>query len=222
MLKTPQEIINEINQSQNTFNDKKASVGLIKGIIDDAKEFFNGLADRVIAVRLPKVQKVKGTISLKEARSLLVGINEVVKNLQQVKTEITSQTKGLSKYLKPSDFSKLEKAIKAIKIPETKIPEYPKDVKINNLKELKNHFDQLADKFNIKIPEVKIPDYPKSIKVSNFPKPKPEPMEEEMIGFSWQKNDLGEVTKITEEYPSGKVISTGWVLGRVKIDDQRK
>ena len=45
--------------------------------------------------------------------------------------------------------------------------------------------------------------------------------EDKPIGFSWTKNSQGNLSTLTETYPTGKVISEGWDIGRVIVDDQR-
>jgi len=232
-MKNPYEIVQSLQEDQKQLDERKSKVGLIKGIITDSKDFFTKLNDKLIAVKdnifkvnvenqieFPKVQEVEGEVSIKDLRAVLVGLNELIKKQSDT---IKSYEKGvgeLKKTLKPEriDLSSVVKAVNAIKIPEVKIPEPLKVIEISNLKELKRYFDELAKKFDIPAPVVNVPAFPQKIEISNFPKPEPE---EAMTGFYWKKNELGDLTEIVEQYPSGEVISTGWVLGKVKINDNR-
>lgn len=236
-MKSPEEIIQLIQETTDKFTHKKATVGIIRGIITDSKEFLDKLSKKIVdsinknvfnvkvenQIELPKVQKIDGQVSIKDMRTLVLGLNEVIKALGQVKKSAEDNTKTISKNLKPEkiDFSSLEKAVKGIKFPEVKIPEQRKSVEVSNLNELKKYFDILAKKFNISAPVVNVPPFPKEIKVSNFPKPEKPEEPEKMTGFYWKKDEFENVTEIVEQYPSGEVISTGWSMGRVKIDDKR-
>ena len=232
-----EEIIQTLKDKEETQNSKKGIVLLIKGIISDAKEFFTGLFDKISALKdnvfrvevknqieLPKIQKIEGEVAVKDIRSLIIGLNEIIKKQSEV---IKSYEKGvgeLKKSLKPEkvDFSRLEKAVKEIKIPEVKIPQPPKAIEITNLGELKKYFDELGKKFNIKFPDIEIPPFPKTVKVSNLAElketKKPEP---KLQSFFWEKDENGELKSLTEVYDTGEVRTTGWNLGRVKIDDKR-
>lgn len=184
-------------------------------------------------IKLPAVQQVEGTVSLKEIRTLVLGLNEVVKELKTLTSTGSANTTLLSKELKPTkvDFTALEKAVKAIKIPETVVPDYPTVMQISNLEELKKPLENLATKFKVEAPVINIPPAPKTITVGNLEGlqttlesilAKEEPTEEPLIGLSWKKDDNGNLQTLTEIYPSGTVVSTGWGIGSVKIDDQRK
>ena len=228
----PSEIIQTLKNDQDKQNQRKASVGLIKGIITDAKEFFTKLFDNITELKnstfkvnvenqieLPETQKIEGEVSIKEIRSILLGLNEMIKGLYETKSAIEANKIELPEQ-KEVDFSSLEKAIR--EIPETVIPEYPEqkeEIRISNLNEITKYFQAVIEKIEgIKIPETKIPAFPKKIEISNLPEEKEE---EKCTSFSWDVNENGDLTSITENYPSGQVVSTGWALGRVKIDDKR-
>ncbi|MBA2706141.1 MAG: hypothetical protein H0U60_20085 [Blastocatellia bacterium] len=121
-------------------------------------------------ITLPEIQQVEGSVSLKEIRTLVLGLDEVVKNLKSLADTGRENTKLLSKELKPerADFSTLEKAVKDIRIPETKIPEHPKTFAVNNFDELKKPLAELTSKLNIKFPDINIPPAPKNITVDNL------------------------------------------------------
>jgi len=236
-LKSPEEIIQTISDNRQKFSQKKATVGVIRGIIQEAKTFFSSLSGQIIdsinknifrvtvenQINPPEVQKIDGEVSIKDMRALVLGLDEIIKSLSEVKTSAEKNTKAVTKDLKPEkvDFSGLEKAIKAIKFPEIKIPEQRKSVEVSNLSELKKYFDGLIKKFDVPTPVVNIPPFPEKIEVSNFPKPEEQEKEEKMTGFYWKKDENNNVTEIVEQYPSGDVVSTGWDIGRVKIDDRR-
>lgn len=229
------EIIQTQKELTEKQNQRKASVGLIKGIISDAKNFFNKLNEKVLdlkdntfkvkvvnQIKVPDIQRIKGSVSLVEVQALLSAINSVIEGVNKVQTTLQEQTKNLDT-LKPEkiDFTSVEKAIK--NIPKVNIPDFPEqreEIRVNNLSELKKYFDELSKKLNINFPEINIPSYPKEIKISNFPKQE-KVIEEKCIGYNWETNDNGDLTTITEYYPSGEIISTGWAIGRVKIDDRR-
>lgn len=235
----PQEIIRTRQKDKSDFENRRNIAGVIKAITADIKAFFSGLLQkttkditsnkyRVIVdnqIKLPDVQMIKGKVDIENFRPVLMGINENIKKIEALKKVVEAQTKEL-KPIKPEkvDFSRLEKAVKGIKIPETKIPKYPTKISVDNLVDIKKQLAEVEKAIkNIKIPKVDIPEYPKSISVKNLKDIKiPEPKEEEpLMGFYWDKDSNGNLTKLVEQYPSGEVISTGWALGRVKIDDRR-
>lgn len=185
-------------------------------------------------IELPKVQQIEGTISLtsKDIRTLVLGLNEVVKEVRKVSEATAKSELALSKNLKPErvDFSAVEKAINAIKIPETVIPDYPTVMQISNLAELKKPLADLAAKLKIPAPIVNVPPSPKTITVGNLDaiealltkmSTKVEVAPEEPTGYSFKRDENGNLTSFTEIYPSGKVTSTGWALGAVTITDDR-
>ncbi len=231
----PNEIIQTLSTKNNELKTRKASVGLISGIIKDAKSFLSNLFFESVKeiksnkykaeVDFPEVQKVSGTVTVSNTEFKINNLSELsgeidkkIDELKKIQSEVVLAVKGI----KEPDFSSLEKAVKSIKIPEVNIPEV-KEVSINNLSELKKYFDDLPKKIkfpDINIPatkEIKIPEYPKEIKVSNFPKEE----KEELIGFYWTKDDAGNLSELVEVYPRGEVVSSGWSIGRVKIDDKR-
>lgn len=176
----PQEIIRLQQEKQQAYATRKAHVGLIQGIIQDAKKFFLNLGellvDRATAktltvkvdnqIELPKVQEIEGRVSLKETKDLLTGLEAVRVAVAKLST-LSKDINKLSTDLKPKpvDFSQLEKAIRAIEIPETVIPEAPDTVSVSNLTEV------VSAIHGIKIPtpeKVVIPQYPKSISVDNL------------------------------------------------------
>ena len=236
-MKSPQEIIQTISDENSKFAQKRATVGVIRGIIDDAKDFLDKLAKKIAdsinqnsfsvkvenQIKLPETQKIDGSVSIKDMRSLIVGLDEVIKALNEVKNGAKQNAKTISNDLKPEkiDFSSLEKAIKAIKFPDIKIPEQRKTVEVSNFNELKKYFDLLVKKFVVPAPVVNVPPFPKEIAVSNFPKPEKPIEPEKMSGFYWEKDKNGDVTTLVEKYPSGEIVSSCWNIGSVKIDDRR-
>ena len=227
-MKNIEDIINEMNQSSTGHTDRKSLVVLIKTIIQDAKDFFTSLSDKLInkitsnqykvevsnQIKLPNIQKIEGKVDI-DTRALVIGLNEVIKSVKEVQKQIKSQ-----KFPEPEKikFDAVIKAINSIKIPENKIPDYPKEISVSNLTELKKYFDAL--KLSVNIPETKIPSFPKEIAVNNFPK-QIEEKSEEMTGLYWDTNDNGDLTEMVEQYPSGNITSSGWSLKRVKINDKR-
>lgn len=184
-------------------------------------------------VELPKVQQIEGVVTLKDIRTIVLGLNEVVKEVRKVSEATAKSELALSKNLKPErvDFSAVEKAVNAIKIPETVIPDFPTVMQISNLAELKKPLADLASKLKIPAPIVNVPPNPKTITVGNL-----EAIEtflaniqsgletqptEEPTGYSFKRDENGNLVSFTEIYPSGKVTSTGWALGAVTITDDR-
>jgi hypothetical protein len=133
MLKSPQQIIDEMRQIDDGKQERTSTAGLIKEIIKDAKQFFDDLfkkhTDKLSKNKFsvevknfpkpPDVQKIDGSVSLKDTKALLIGLNEIIKVVENTKKNVETQTKQLEKSLKPekTDFSSLEKAVKEIVIP---------------------------------------------------------------------------------------------------------
>jgi hypothetical protein len=220
-----------MQSGNNEVSQRSTVAGLIRAITLDAKNFFSKLLSEFGKIiiknkfdvevknptKLPSVFKIDGSVSLKDTKALLVGLNEIIKVVENTKKNLQEQTKQLEKSLKPEkvDFSELKKAIENIEIPEVVIPEtiippFPKEIKISNFPE------------QVRIPEVSIPPFPKKIEISNFPDPAEEPKEEEMTGLVFKKDSNGNVSDIIEKYPSGNVVSSGWNLGVIKVSDGRK
>lgn len=239
MLKEPQEIIQTLQDEEDNKKKKQGIAGIIRSAFSELTNFFNSLGTKITSeinsntfdVRItnqkdfPDVQKISGDVTIKESRDFIIGIDAIIDSLNSVKKEFSAQTSDLSKSLKQekTDLSPIIKAIKAINIPETKIPKYPESISVNNLKDLEKLLKPLLEKIEkkeIKFPSIEIPKFPKAIEISNFPDPKDE-AEEDMTGFYWNKNENGDVTEIVEQYPSGDIVSTGWAIGRIKIDDRR-
>jgi hypothetical protein len=233
---SPQEVVQSMQEEDSQSSDKKGIAGIIRAVVSEAKQFFTDLFSKSTnelkvnkfkvevenQIELPKVQKIDGEVTLKNAREYVIGLNEIKKTIETTIKSLEKTTKNLNKELKPEkiNLKPVVDAIDAIEIPETVIPDYPTEMTISNLSFLQQYFDKLAKQFDIKIPETKIPPYPKEIEVSNFPEP-PED-EEEMAGLYWNKNEIGDVTELVEQYPSGNIVSKGWDIARVKVRDERK
>lgn len=244
MLKEPQDLIQIIQESSKEKNDRSLVGNLIKAIINDAKKFLNELSVATLKrvfkqtyrvevsnqIKLPNVQKIEGKVSLKEIREVVIGLNEIVKKLDTLEVTNRKSTTQLEKSLKPveNDPSPIVKAIKDIKIPETKIPAPLSKIEITNLKELKDLLLKMLVELQKPTETVVIPPYPKTMTVGNLDKVeglladlnKPE-KEDEPIAFNFDTDDTGNLKTFTEIYPDGEVISTGWSIGRVKIKDTR-
>ena len=176
------EIIQTLQERDEKQKSRKAQVGLISGIIDDAKKFFTKNAEylahlvtsKTLSVevknqlKLPDTQKVDGSVSIKEIKALVAGLEAVrgeVQKLEKLSTAISKLSTDLKPV--PVDFSTVEKAIKAIHIPETVIPEAPETVSISNLAEVTKAMEGFVKA--IPQPEaVVIPEYPTSIEVNNL------------------------------------------------------
>ena len=88
----PDEIIRTLQDKNEDLKNKKASIGLIGGIIDDAKSFFSNLTFQTIKlitgnkykvdVDFPKVQEVEGTVSLSNNEFSVSNLNELSQELQ--------------------------------------------------------------------------------------------------------------------------------------------
>lgn len=246
MLQSPSEVVRDlvkrredalVKQTQTTFEKglfsglKVALAQMFAQILTQVKKHtFTVKVDNQI--KLPEIQKV-------EDRNTVLGLDAVEKSVRSVQEEVSTLTKEqkkalgeLAKILKPEkvDFAAVVKAIQAIKIPETKIPEAPKEISVKNLDELKKPLAELASKLKIEFPAINIPEFPKSVTVGNLAtveailaeiSTKTEEKEEKPIGISWKKDKNGKLESLTEVYPSGKVVSTGWNIGSVKIHDDR-
>lgn len=182
-------------------------------------------------IKMPDTQKVEGQVSLNEMWVLILGLSEVIKRLESVATTIEQSPKNVTHHFKPEqvDLKPLEAAIKGLKL-NVAMPEQKDTVTVTNLAELKKPLADLASKLQIKFPDIHIPEYPKSVTVGNLTtiekllvalSNKEQPVEEQPLGFSWKRDSNGKLETLTEIYPSGKVISTGWNLGAVQVDDQR-
>jgi hypothetical protein len=237
-MKTVQEIIQENKLKGGEVQQRSSTAFLLKAITIDAKNFFTnlftGIADKLsknkfdVEVKnqivLPKVQQIDGTVSLKDAKALLIGINEIVNGIKTVNDTYSKSTKGLEKTLKPEkiDFSSLLKAIEGIYIPEPL-----KEISVNNLKDntkeleaIKKEITKLEMKPTINVetkePKVSIDlDGVKSL-LETIVKSL-EVKEDEPTGYSWTKNSEGNLSTFTEIYSDKKIVSSGWDIGRVEI-----
>lgn len=150
----PKEIIQTLSSKENELKTRKASVGLISGIIKDAKSFLSNLFFQSVKeirgnkfdvevknpTKLPEVFKVDGEVSLKDTKAILVGLNEVVRGIDKTKKYYEEQTKRLEKSLKPEkvDFGSLEKAINDIYIPDP-----VKTVSVDNFTDYNKKLDEI-------------------------------------------------------------------------------
>lgn len=180
-MKTVEEIISEQQSKSNEVTQRSSTAGLLKAITQDAKDFFTNLfkvsADKLAdnkfdvevknQIVLPKVQQIDGSVSLKDTKALLIGLNEIVRGIEKANKTYEQSSKGLEKNLKPEkvDFSKLEQAIKDIYIPEpntrvsadiTSLPKYIAE-KLDDIKKAINKIE-VSPVVNVdnKTPEVTI------------------------------------------------------------------
>lgn len=242
-MKTVKEIIEENKQLNDGTKERSNTVGVMKAIILDAKDFFTNLFTGIAGnlsknkfdvevknqIVLPKIQQIDGTVSIKDAKALLIGLNEIIKGVENVKTTYEKSTKNLEKTLKPekADFSRLEKAINSITIPEPL-----KEVSVSNLNPdttneliaIKKEITKLKlnPTINVETKEPKV-----SIDLDGV-KSRLETIvealgvkEDEPTGFNFTKDSNGNLETLTEIYPNGKVVSDGWNIGRVTVNDKR-
>jgi hypothetical protein len=239
-MKTVQEIIQEQQSKSGEVNQRSSTAGLLKAIILDAKNFFTNLFtnnSKMLAnnkfdvevknqIVLPKVQQIDGSVSIKDAKALLIGLNEIIKGIKTINDTYSKTSKGLEKSLKPEkiDFSSLLKAIEDIYIPEPL-----KEVSVSNLppdttKELvaiKKEITKLKlnPTINVETKEPKVSIDLDGVKnqLKTLIEAVSEPDDEEPTGYSWTKNSEGNLSTFTEIYSDKKIVSTGWDIGRVEI-----
>lgn len=240
-MKTPQEIISEMKSKSDSKQERTSTVGLLRAVIQDAKDFFTnlvyGFGDKLSKskfdvevknpLKLPDVFKVDGSVSLKDTKALLIGLNEIVRGIEATKKHYEAQTKQLEKSLKPEkiDFTKLEKAINSITIPEplestfvTNFPDYNKKLdliqkEISKLK-LDPKIEVSPAKVSIDLDGVK--NQLKAILDALVTPVK----DDEPTGYSWTKDSEGNLSTFTEIYSDKKIVSSGWNLGSVKIENR--
>jgi hypothetical protein len=222
---------------------RTGTAGLIKFLVKDAKEFFTDLlkvsADKLAKNKFnvevknfptpPEVQTIDGEVSLKDTKALLTGLNEIIKVVENTKKNVESQTKQLEKSLKPekTDFSSLEKAVKAIEIPKPL-----ESVSIDNQIDYNKKLDDIKKEIcKLKLdPQIKVETKASDVvidlegikKLLQGIVESLGTKEEDMIGLVFKKDEYGSVTDIIEKYPSGNVVSSGWNLGVIGITDGRK
>jgi hypothetical protein len=242
-LKTVKQIVDEQQANTGEVQQRGSTANLLKAITSDAKNFFtslftnigNKLANNKFDVevknptKLPDVFKVDGSVSLKDTKALLIGLNEIVRKLDVANKTYEQSSKGLEKSLKPEkvDFSSLEQAIKAIEIPKPL-----KEVSVDNLQDYSNQLElikkeisklKLDPKIEVKTQTPQVSIDLEGVKnqlqaiIEALSKP-----EEEPIGFSWTKNPEGNLSTFTEIYPDKKIVSSGWDLGKVEVDQRNK
>jgi hypothetical protein len=244
MLKTVQEIIQENKQINDGTKERSSTAGLLKAITSDAKDFFTnlftGIAGKISKnkfsvevanqIVLPKVQQIDGSVSIKDAKALLIGLNEIIKGIKTINDTYSKSSKGLEKSLKPEkiDFSSLLKAINAIEIPEPLkeiIVRNPTPDTTKELVAIKKELTKLKlnPTINVETKEPKVVIDLEGVKsrletiVGVL-----ETKEDEPTGFSFTRNSEGNLSTLTEIYPNGKVKSEGWDLGSVKVSDDRR
>lgn len=242
-LKTVKQIIEENKQVNDGTNQRSSTAGLLKAITLDAKQFFTNLfkmsVDKLAnnkfdvevknQIVLPKVQQIDGEVSLKDTKALLIGLNEIVIGVENVKKTYEASAKSLEKNLKPEkiDLSKLEKAVKDIYIPDPL-----KEVSVSNFIDYNKKLDaivkeiaklKLDPKIEVKTqtPRVSIDLEGVKNQLQAIIEILSKPVEQEPTGFSWTKNDQGNLVSFTEIYSNGKITSDGWDVGRIKINDSR-
>lgn len=158
----------------------------------------------------------------------IAGINLKVPEVQKMEWGITID--GL-KELFAEFFTELRQvvvAMREIEPPEVVMPEPKAEIKVTDLNKVVALLQRLASKPEAK---VTIPNFPRKITVDNLDEvvdkldslvDKEEKTEERATGYSFEKDESGNLSKVTEMYPSGDVVSEGWNLGRVRITDDRK
>lgn len=171
-------------------------------------------------LKLPDVQKISGEVTVKDLEGLILGLDQVIKSVKSLPQ------------MERADLSALEKAVKDIKFPDhPKMPEPLKTVEVTNLNELLKPLAKLASKLDTKSPTIHFPPPLKSVSVSNLEaietilssiQDKLEKKDEDPTGFSFERDSTGKLKTLTEIYPSGSVVSTGWNLGRVTVEDNRE
>lgn len=121
-------------------------------------------------IKLPDVQKVEDSKNTQKVSEVVAALSSLSKSVESLRKDSEKQTKELSTALKPkeTDLSPVVKAVKDIKIPETKIPKPVESVTVKNLDELKKPLAELAAKLKIEFPTIDIPEYPKTITVGNL------------------------------------------------------
>lgn len=230
--------------------DKNYQGGLFHGLKVALAEMFGAVLKQIKKytfkvnvenqLSLPEIQKVKGSVSVDEAWGILLGLDEMLGALENLQKDFA----GLVKPLRPKEvyLDEVIKAIKTIKIPdvkvpdiklpETKFPAYPKEIAVSNLSELKKPLLDLATKIQDKLSAIEFPEFPRSLSINNLDSIKAgldeivailsTNKDERPVGYSWERDATGRLTKFVEIYPDGRVISEGWNLGSVTINNDRK
>lgn len=238
-MKNAETIIEEMKSQGDSTNQRSSTAGLIKAITLDVKNFFADLFSNSVSklsmnkfdvevknpLKLPDVFKIDGSVTLKDTKALLIGLNEIVRGIEATKKHYETQTKQLEKSLKPEkvDFTKLEKAINSISIPEplestfvTNFPDYNKKLDLiqKEISKLK-----LDPKINVSPTKVSIDleGVKNQLQAILDALATPEKYDEP-TGYSWTKDSDGNLSSFTETYKDKKIVSSGWNLGSVKIE----
>jgi len=241
LLKPAKQIIEEMQSVDNSKQERSRTANLLKAIIKNAKQFFTDLfktlANKLTKnkfdvevknpTKLPDIFKIDGSVSIKDTKALLIGLNEIVRGIEATKKHYENQTKQLEKSLKPEkvDFTKLEKAINDIYIPDP-----IKEISITNFTDYTKQLDLIKKEISkLKLnPEIKVNNPAPKVSIDlEGVKSRLEAVvealtvkEDEPIGYSWTKNSEGNLSTFTEIYPDKKIISIGWDIGRVEINEK--
>lgn len=242
MLKDNKTIAAEIKASSDNQSEQIKRMGLVQSLVFEFKDFVGnitaGLYKKLAGTKfdvevknqivLPEVQKISGEVSLSDTKALLIGLNEIVRGIESAKKSHEQMSKGMEKSLAPKemDMSCLEEAINAIEIPEPL-----KEVSVSNLKDYSDKLDAIKKEISkLKLdPKIEVQPTKVTIDLDGLKNQlqaildalvTPE-KDDEPTGFSWTKNSEGNLSTFTEIYPDGKVVSTGWDINKVEINDQR-
>lgn len=184
MLRTPAEITRDVISQRQARAEIGAKQNFEKGLFHGLKTAMAEVAGSVVKllkkntysvkvenqIELPKLQQVEDKEAKRELRELKQQLTATLRGLERLEKTSQLSTKELAKALKPieTDLNPLIKAVKDIKIPETKIPAPLEAITVKNLDELKKPLAELAKKLKIELPAIHIPEYPKNVTVGNL------------------------------------------------------
>lgn len=183
-MKQPSEIIKDIVSQRDTkiaeIERDRTEKGLFQGLKGALAQMFAAVVREVKRhtftvkvdnqIKLPEVQKTEDSKTTQKVSEVVTALSSLSKSVESLRKDSEKQTKDLSTALKPkeTDLSPVVKAVKDIKIPETKIPAPLEAITVKNLDELKKPLAELASKLKIEFPTINIPEYPETITVSNL------------------------------------------------------
>lgn len=250
-MKTPQELAVELSERHKQEHDKTTALlhnrRLHEGLLEKTEELKLAqvvqtklLTDKLGGLLEELLQHLQSQKPEIPKHELFAGIDEVITNVKKLGEVLPKELKALGKVIdKPKEEywteERLEKVLRKVQpeFPDVVIPEPLAEVRVTNQDKVISLLEKIVKKPDFEKAVVNLPDpveFPSSMSVDNLGEVvdkleilvnKSEQPVEQPIGLSWDEDANGNLESVTEIYPSGKVVSTGWNIGRVKVKDDR-
>ena len=197
-MKNVSDLVQELNQSA---DERRAHEVATSQSRNNAETIANAIGD--IKLVLPEVQKMQWELSV-------AGLQDLLKSHE-------------------AELLQLIEIVKNIK-PEVTLPSISPKVDMPGIDKMISLLTQLVAKPSFEKTVVNTPDFPSKITVDNIGDivdklavlTNTDDKDEELTGLTFDRDANGNLITLTEIYPSGTVVSTGWNLGRVRISDDRR